>query len=743
MRGEAREHRLRRRALAGNQVLLAAVAWLAVFGGTVQAEGQRATGQPRQQQARHGGQQARDRMPVYRAGVELVVLNVTVIDDDGEPVADLERDDFRLYEDDVEQLIALFATSADTPLDVALLLDVSGSIAQSAPTIREDAKAFLSALGPGDCVYLLPFRQVVGAGTWGAANNPHLAQTIEEIELNGGTALYDALSKGLENVDRSKYATMEEGLASSGETGYEGIFCGAPLPPPDPEIPGSVRRTALVILSDGGDAHSVATYADTLVDIWATTVPIFPVAIGQALPPKRRRIGNIGDRGAARYRQMYAYSKGLEKRLDQLAHITGGRLILGTGRRNVAESFEEVVRMLRSSYLIGYHPPAEEVSSPKASMAWHDIRLESSRRHLQLFVRPGYDRNRAGTQGAKKIVAAVPELIADGRAIEAIEQLNLALRLDGTYWPAYLQRARALIHLGRLEQAQTDLLRLLDLRPDASIARGLLADTAYHAGDFESAWYHLIRAHHGGIDVGPLLAELRSTQAPPEDLQEQLLAPRVFVDAGPTPAGLDQTALLEVLRSLRKEISASPDVGLTSWVVLANYSLLLEADEVRGTPRRLEGKLVIYSAPGEVAHRQDLEIPNLDDRHSVEASISVAFEKLRRWLLKKPRARRLSLGGAHDKVTYMRIRAVRADQSNLPHHGSWRGRAGAHSSALARISQRVVKRAGARAARTRRAPVRGRRRTGAVRRALGASATQSSQPLPLRPRSREPLRSAG
>ncbi|MFQ5743336.1 MAG: protein kinase, partial [Acidobacteriota bacterium] len=60
---------------------------------------------------------------------------------------------------------------------------------------------------------------------------------------------------------------------------------------------------------------------------------------------------------------------------------------------------------------------------------------------------------------------------------------------------------------------------------------------------------------------------------------------------------------------------------------------------------------------------------------------------------------------------------------------------------LARISQRVVKRAGARATRTRRAPVRGRRRTRAVRRALGASATQSSRLL--RSRSREPLRNAG
>ncbi len=76
---------------------------------------------------------SRDALPVYRAGVELVVLNVAVLDKDGEPVTDLGARDFRMLQDGRPQEITLFARSEDTPLDVALVLDASGSIRQNAP----------------------------------------------------------------------------------------------------------------------------------------------------------------------------------------------------------------------------------------------------------------------------------------------------------------------------------------------------------------------------------------------------------------------------------------------------------------------------------------------------------------------------------------------------------------------------------------------------------------------------------
>ena len=147
-------------------------------------------------------------MPVYRAGVDLVVLNVAVLDDDGEPVTGLTAEDFKILEDGVPQEVALFASSSNTPLDIALVLDMSGSVAASAPSIKRDAKAFLDALGPSDCVYFVPFQEKVHAGTWSAPDAAALISLVNRIPLRGGTALYDALARGLTNVNRARYPVL-------------------------------------------------------------------------------------------------------------------------------------------------------------------------------------------------------------------------------------------------------------------------------------------------------------------------------------------------------------------------------------------------------------------------------------------------------------------------------------------------------------------------------------------------------
>ena len=84
------------------------------------------------------------------------------------------------------------------------------------------------------------------------------------------------------------------------------------------------------------------------------------------------------------YRRMRAYSEALENRLGQLAHITGGRLVLGRGRERVREAFDEVVKMLRSSYLVGYNAPPEAGSGGTAGLSWHRVDPHSKYKSPQL-----------------------------------------------------------------------------------------------------------------------------------------------------------------------------------------------------------------------------------------------------------------------------------------------------------------------------------------------------------------------
>ncbi len=576
----------------------------------------------------------RPQMPVYRAGVDLVVLNVAVLDDDGEPVIGLTADDFKLSEDGIVQEVTLFASSSNTPLDVALVLDMSGSIAVSAPTVKQDARAFLAALGAGDCVYFVPFRDDVHAGTWSAPDEPALLGLLDRLPLGGGTALYDALSRALSNVDRTRYAILPGDSELVDDPRFDGPYCGAPLPSPNLGIPGSIRRTALVVLSDGGDEHSVSTYADTLVSSWSGTVPIFSVAVGDALEPRRRVIRGVGSRATRRYRRMRAYSEALEGRLGQLAHITGGRLILGRGRDSVQDAFDEVVKMLRSSYLVGYNAPPEDGDAGTFGLSWHRVDVEIRDHDVELFVRPGYYRSLYDTDGAAQIVREAPALVAAGRHREALEQLDLAARLDPGYWPIYFQRARVLLRDDRLEEARHDLLRTLDLRPGLGSAHRLLADTAFELGDWELAWYHGIRAAHDGLDVMPLLRRLMAVSEAPADLAQQLQAVRIFVDVGPTPDELDQATLIELLRALRREMSAASDIALVSESVYADAAVILEVEEVKGRPRKLEGDLVINGERYDAMHREKLEIDDLDDTDEIAAGVAKAAQKVREWIKK-------------------------------------------------------------------------------------------------------------
>tara|TARA_B100001146_G_scaffold216718_1_gene220458 strand:+ start:746 stop:2614 length:1869 start_codon:yes stop_codon:yes gene_type:complete len=588
-------------------------------------------------QVRSQGQQ----MPVYRAGVDLVVLNVAVLDDDGEPVTGLTAEDFKISEDGVPQEVALFASSSNTPLDIALVLDMSGSVAASAPAIKRDAKAFLDALGPSDCVYFVPFQETVHAGTWSAPDAAALISLVNRIPLQGGTALYDALARGLANVNRALYPNLPGDQGSNDYLRVDGDNCGSPLPPASLGIPGSVRRTAVVVLSDGGDEHSEATYADTLVNAWSNTVPIFSIGVGDALEPSTRRFRDnrltmLGDsfRSARLLRWLRGYSKELQKRLRFLSEITGGRLVLGNGPATVRDAFDEVVNMLRSSYLVGYNQPAGNVSPGISGLSWHQVDVEILDEDASFFVRPGYYRDLYDSGGAEQIVRESLELIAAGRHAEAVKQLDLAARLDPDYWPIYLHRARSLLRTDRLEDARDDLLATLELRPELGLAHELLADTVFRLGNFKLAWYHTIRAAQDGIDMVPLVSELMGVSEGPPDLAKQLSAVRIFVDVGPPAVEIDQATLLELLRVLRSEMSVATDIALVSNSSDATADLILEAQVVRGRPRKLEGKLVVRGGPREAIREEKLEIDDLDDQGKIVSGISKAAHEMRVWIQK-------------------------------------------------------------------------------------------------------------
>lgn len=376
--------------------------------------------------------QEQQRQATFTADVDFVVLHVAVIDPRGGEVPPLTVDDFTIFDDGIKQAIQLFVAPADAPLDVALVLDSSASMKPVESVARRAALSFLGRLSPDDCVYVLPFSATAGPGRWGRSADPELRSYIGGIRSHGGTALHDAILEGLAQLERASAndliavasaaeegtepeepaaansdsdgapaasaAGVERGAAASG--GQTIILpprrtslldqvgdairdlalgmpspitgCGEPLPPGVAMSAANARRKALIVLSDGADLDSEASFYDALGAARAASVPVFPVALGYANDDPR-----------------------LRDHLAELARATGGRMIRNGRPGELGESYDQVVTLLRSYYLIGYDPDRQEdtaATSPGGRPRWHDVTVTLRRPNFEPLVRPGYYR---------------------------------------------------------------------------------------------------------------------------------------------------------------------------------------------------------------------------------------------------------------------------------------------------------------------------------------------------------------
>ena len=180
---------------------------------------------------------------VLRVDTALVTVPVSVLDRQGRFISNLQKEDFRVFENGVEQTIAYFEP-AEKPFTVALVLDTSASTHFHLEEIREAAIAFARQLRPQDRVLIVSFNDEVLLLTE-ATNDMNLIETVIEENANTGssTRLYDAVD-----------LTIRERLN---------------------KIKG---RKAIVLFTDGVDTSSQqATYLSTLREVDELDALIYPI----------------------------------------------------------------------------------------------------------------------------------------------------------------------------------------------------------------------------------------------------------------------------------------------------------------------------------------------------------------------------------------------------------------------------------------------------------------------------------
>ena len=248
---------------------------------------------------------------VFRAGTDLVVLQVSVSDGQRRHVSGLQAENFTVLDEGVPQPVAVFATS-ESPLDVLLLMDTSGSMGFRLPEAKRAGANLVGSLRREDRAGLIVFD--TGATVAHALSHEHasVVQAIRAVAPAGATALYEAVYLGLHLLSRAGRAV-------------EGI-----------------RRQALVVLTDGADNASRIPFEQTLEAARRGDVTIFTIMPG--LPPPETAVTP-----ALSWRDATARFE-----MRRLAEDTGGRTFLATDPAGVAVVYEQIGRELRAQYWLAY-----------------------------------------------------------------------------------------------------------------------------------------------------------------------------------------------------------------------------------------------------------------------------------------------------------------------------------------------------------------------------------------------------
>lgn len=253
-----------------------------------------------------------------------------VMDRNGRYIANLRKEDFRVYDDGVEQQVAYFAP-IEKPFTVALMLDVSGSTKYQMDQICQAAVSFISHLRNDDRLMAITFDGKISLLN-DVADVRALRQAKVKLSIpagTDGTALYDAVDYALKRMAR---------------------------------IPG---RKAIVLMTDGVDQSSkLASLRSTLDQIGEQDVIVYTVQYNTQ-PQVEQRLSTIKSSKARRKVQErllkeYAVS---EPYLRGLADKTGGRFYKADDLRDVAPAFEAITAELGVQYSLGYYPKADSPAS--------------------------------------------------------------------------------------------------------------------------------------------------------------------------------------------------------------------------------------------------------------------------------------------------------------------------------------------------------------------------------------------
>jgi len=272
----------------------------------------------------------------FRAGVELVSLNVTVTDAMGRYVPDLDTDDFAVFEDGVKQDVTFFSKKVQ-PVALSMLLDSSASMEDKLPTLQTAAVNFVHRLKPNDLAQVIDFDSRVEIRQTFTANRQELETAINQTAAGGSTSLHNAIYIALKELKKVRARDEED-----------------------------VRRQALIVFSDGEDTSSLVSFDEVLDLAKRSETAIYTIAL----------------------RGLETQTKGFREAefvMRQLAQETGGKAYFPAKLDDLNGVYAQIADELASQYTIGYSS-----RNTRRDGAWRRVVVQIARPNLAPRTKRGY-----------------------------------------------------------------------------------------------------------------------------------------------------------------------------------------------------------------------------------------------------------------------------------------------------------------------------------------------------------------
>lgn len=257
---------------------------------------------------------------VIRINAELVQLHVRVIDRNNRPINNVPQGEFHIFEDGVAQTIETF-TREEVPISYGLAVDTSGSLRSQLQSVIDAGKTIINANKPGDETFLVRFISSDKIETVQdfTASKELLLDGLDSFYVEGGqTAVIDAVYLSAEHV--SQYRKGDEG---------------------------DRRRRALIVITDGEDRNSFYKQEQLFERLREEDVQIFVIGFVNELDKEAGLI-----RKSPREKAVNLIKK--------LASETGGRAFFPESISQLPEIANEIIRDLRTQYVIAYNPTNKE-----------------------------------------------------------------------------------------------------------------------------------------------------------------------------------------------------------------------------------------------------------------------------------------------------------------------------------------------------------------------------------------------